>query len=398
MTAPRPSSRFTLAALAALAALASPALAAPLQVSPGGGFYASYGPSLSADGSRLAFYSAANPTGGNADNSFEVFTYERGSGQTRQITNEPGGQFAGGNQSPSLSGDGSRVVFQHFAVSGGYAYFQTQSVDLNTNTLTTLTPLGYNETSAISRDGKTIAVSTGNLGLRLYDTTTQAFSGVLMGDPFGFTMSGDGKRIVYEGFSQGVRLYDVATGTTTVISPSGSGYNQRPVLSADGKSLVFTSNYDPLGQNGDHNAEVFRYDIATQTLVQVTHSSGADASFAGLNGDGTRIVFSSAANLTGGNADGNTEVFVYDLLAGSFLQLTDTLSAYSMNAVISEDGSTVAYLSNMNVNGANPYGAWQVFLDALPPQQDPGRLPEPSSMALALGALGLLSTLRGRRR
>ena len=397
MTAPRPSSRLSFAALAALAVLASPALAAPLQVSPSGGFYNSYGPSLSADGSRLAFYSAANPTGGNADNSFEVFTYERGSAQTRQITNEPGGQFAGGNQTPSLSGDGSRLAFQHFSISGGYAYFQTQSYDLATNTLTTLTPLGYNENSAISRDGKTIAVSTGNLGLRLYDTTTQTFSAVLTGAPFDFTMSGDGKRIVYEGFSQGVRLYDVTTGTTTVVSPAGSGFNQRPVLSADGKSLVFTSSYDPLGQNGDHNVEVFRYDIATQALMQVTHTTGGDASSAGLNGDGSRIVFSSAADLTGGNADGSTEVFVYDLLAGSFLQLTDALGAYSGSAVISEDGSTVAYVSNMNVNGANPYGAMQVFLDALPPQQDPGRLPEPSSMALVLAALGVLPALRRRR-
>ena len=398
MTAPRPSSRLTLATLAALAALASPALAAPLQVSPGGGFYNSFGPSLSADGSRLAFYSASNPTGGNGDNSFEVFTYERGTAQTRQISNEPGGQFAGGNQTPSLSGDGSRLVYQHFEVSGGYAYFQTKSYDFATNATTTLTPLGYAETSAISHDGKTIAVGTGNLGLRLYDVTTQAFSGVLMGAPGAFAMSGDGKRIVYEAFSQGVRLYDVTTGTTTVISPPGSGYNQHPVLSADGKSLVFTSSYDPLGQNGDHNGELFRYDIASQTLTQLTHSAGGDASSASVSGDGTRIVFSSAANLTSGNADGSTEVFVYDLLAGSFLQITDTLSAYSASAVISEDGSTVAYVSNMNFNGSNPYGAMQVFLDALPPQQDPGRLPEPSSMALTCCALGLLSTLRRRSR
>lgn len=394
MKTPRAAALTLLAA--ALAGPAGFAQAAPLQVSSGG--YNSFGPSLSADGSRLAFYSASDLTGGNADRSFEVFVYERGSSQLRQISNEPGGQFAGGNQTPGLSGDGSRIAFQHYAVSGNTANYQTQSYDLTTNTLSTLTPLGYFEASAISHDGKTIAVSTGNLGLRLFDTTTQTFSGVLMPTPFDFTLSGDGKRIVYEGFSQSVRLYDVATGTTTIVSPPGSGFNQRPVLSADGKSLAFTSTFDPLGQNPDHNAEVFRYDIASQTLVQITHTSGADASSVGLSADGSRIVFSSAADLTGGNADGNMEVFVYDLLAGSFQQLTDTLGGiYSAGAVISEDGLTVAYVSNLNLNGANPSGATQVFVDALAPQS-PRDLPEPASLALVVAGLALLPALRRQRR
>lgn len=368
--------------------------AAPLQVS-GGSFYNAFGPSLSADGSRLAYYGAGNPTGGNADNSFEVFVYERASGQTRQISDQSGGQFAGGHQTPALSGDGSRVVFQHFTVSGGYAYFQTQSYHLNTNTLTTLTPPGFAESSAISRDGKTIAVATGNLGLRLYDTATQTFSGVLMAAPLSFTISGDGKRIAYEGFSQGVRLYDTVSGTTTVISPPGSGFNQRPVLSADGTSLVFTSTYDPLGQNADHSSEVFRYDITTHTLLQVTHGNGSTAIDASLSGDGTRIVFSTSQDLTGHNADGNTEVFVYDLLAGSFLQVTDTLGAYSGSGVMSEDGSTVAWVSNANVDGANPYGAFQVFMDRLPPQVQ-GQVPEPASLGLVLVALAGVGGLRRR--
>ncbi|RZL39973.1 MAG: hypothetical protein EOP35_02255 [Rubrivivax sp.] len=378
-----------------LAALATAAHAAPLQVSSGG--RNSLGPSLSADGSRLAFYSASDLTGGNADNNFEVFLYDRGPAQMRQISNLPGGQFAGGNQTPSLSGDGGRLVFQHFESSGGYSYYQTQSYDLASNTLTTLTPLGYFESSAISRDGRVIAVSTGNLGVRLYDTSTQTFSGVVM-PAVDVSMSGDGSRLAYASFSQSVRLLDVTSDTTTIVSPAGGGYNQNPVLSADGNSIAFVSSFDPLGQNGDGNAELFRYDVPTQTLIQVTHTGGASASLsASISGDGSRIAFSSSADLTGGNADGNYEVFVYDLLAGSFQQLTDTLGGvFSGDAQLSEDGLTLAYVSNMNINGGNPYGGIQVFMDTLAPQV--GRaLPEPATLALVLGTLALLPALRRAR-
>jgi len=371
----------------ALAGLCGIAQAAPLQLSSGNAN--SLGPSLSADGSRVAFYSASNLTGGNADRNFEVFVYERSSAQLRQITDMPGGVLAGGNQEPSLSGDGSRVVFQRFVINGSNAPFQTQTYDLNTDTLSTLTPLGFFESSAISHDGQRIAVSTGNLGLRFYDTATQSFSGVVMPAPLGFSMSGDGGHIAYESFSQGVRLLDVAAGTTTIVSPAGSGFNQRPALSADGNSLAFVASFDPLGLNADGNSELFRYDVVTQTLMQITDTGGAGAQGASLSGDGSRIAFSSSANLTGGNADGNTEVFVYDLLAGSFLQLTDTLGAFSSDAVLSADGLTIAYVSTMNLNGANPGGGSQVYLDVLAPQP-PRDLPEPASLALALAALAAL--------
>ncbi|MBI3346557.1 MAG: PD40 domain-containing protein [Burkholderiales bacterium] len=376
------------------AAVAGLAQAAPLQLSSGN--LNSFGPSLSADGSRVAFYSAGNMTGGNADNNFEVFVYERGAGQLRQITSLPGGQFAGGNQEPSLSGDGSRVVFQHFGLSGNNGYFQTLSVDLNTNVQTTLTPLGPTfEQSAISRDGQRIAVATDNLGLRLYDMAAQSFSSVVVASPLDFTLSGDGKRLAYEGFSQGVRVLDFETGITTVISPTGSGFNQRPAISADGNSVAFVSSFNPLGQNADGNAELFRYDIASHSLLQLTHTTGGTASGPSISGNGSRIVFSSTADLTGGNADGNFEAFVYDLLAGDFRQLTHTAGlAYNMDTVISEDGSTMAYVAGMDPSAGS--SAAQVFIDTLGPQVG-SPLPEPASLALVLAALGLLPVARRLR-
>lgn len=392
------STRFAGSVSTLLLLAASAAPAAPLQVSVGGGIGQSYGPKLNADGSRLAYYSATNPTGGNADGSWEVFVYDRASGQTRQISDEPGGQFAGGNQTPGISGDGSRVAFQHFIIDSGYGYFQTRVYDLNTNALTTLTQPAFAETSAISRDGKTVAVSLGNVGVRLYDVATQAFTSLPLVNPATFTMSGDGKRLVYDTFSQGVYLYDVTTGATTVISAAGGGggFNQRPMISADGNSVVFTSTFDPLGRNADHSSEVFRYDVPTKTLVQVTQSQG-DSREASLSGDGTRILFSSNGDLAGRNADGNVEIFVYDLLANSFLQMTDALNSYSGGGTLSEDGNTVAYFSNLDPRGGSPGSSYQIFLDALDPRA-PAALPEPASAWLALLALGGAGAMRRRQR
>ena len=45
-----------------------------------------------------------------------------------------------------------------------------------------------------------------------------------------------------------------------------------------------------------------------------------------ISGDGHRVVFESASDLTGGNPDGNGELFLWSD-TGGFLQLTDTCAS-----------------------------------------------------------------------
>lgn len=382
--------------LALLAALSLPhAAAAPVLLTPGGASN-SFGASVSDDGQRVAFYSASDLTGGNADRNFEVFLYDRPSGSLQQVTNRPEG-IRFGSQSPSLSGDGSRIVFQEFSPSGGFSLFQTRSYHVPSNSFTTLTgPPGFFEASDINRDGSVIAVRVDNTGLRLYDTAAGSFGDVITNRAFHFSLSGDGTRLAWSDFAGGLFVHDVLAGTTTTVFASGGGLDLRPDLSADGRFLAYTGNHDPLGQNADRDTELFLYQVDSGQLRQLTQSVGGTAQAASISGDGSRIAFSSNANLRGGNADGNTEVWLYDLLSDEITQITDTAAgSFSVGASLSADGLSLAYSSSANLAGLNPGRVPQIWLQSLAPST--AEVPLPASPALAALALGLLALVRRPR-
>ncbi|MFQ5478980.1 MAG: DUF4215 domain-containing protein [Candidatus Binatia bacterium] len=96
-----------------------------------------------------------------------------------------------------------------------------------------------------------------------------------------------------------------------------------------------------------------------------------------------RIVFQSSADFTGGNPDGNQEIFVFDrkvfrklvksgaelasAIDGSMVQLTDTISAtpgvdnLNETPTINGSGRFVAFVSNADLTGGNPDHNKEVF-------------------------------------
>lgn len=81
-----------------------------------------------------------------------------------------------------------------------------------------------------------------------------------------------------------------------------------------------------------------------------------------ISSDGSRVVFSSRANLNGGNSDGGYEVFLLDTGNGDITQLTDTpappfnsfLPPIDPLPVISDDGSHVGYVAFEDVLEEDP--------------------------------------------
>lgn len=384
------------ATAAAAALLASQALlAAPIQIS-GGPSGSGVGASVSDDGKRVAFYSASNLTGANADQSFEIFVYDRPTGTLSQVSQFAGGGLAGGNQVPWISGDGTRVSYQHFTISGGFGLFQSKLFDSSTNTTTTLTPMAqFGETNELSRNGNTVAIATGNTGLRLYDVPSGTLGPVIAGNTANTAMSRDASVLALEFFGR-LEVRNRTLNTAVQITGNNAGFNMRPDLSDDGRWLAFSSTYNPLGTNADRNDEIFLYDLLNNSVRQITQSTGGFGTngFVSLSADGTRLAFSSEANLLGTNADGNSEVYLYDLVEDHLTQITQTLGngIFSLQPSISGDGQWLAFTSSANFAGTNPNRLQQVFLTELAPRV--GVVSEPGALGLAGLALGLLVARR----
>jgi len=82
---------------------------------------------------------------------------------------------------------------------------------------------------------------------------------------------------------------------------------------------------------------------------------------ASINGDGTRIIFTSDQDLTGANQDHNQEIFLFDTTTNTFTQITNT-TTYPNGGNISEDGNHIAFVSGADITGGNPTHGQKLFL------------------------------------
>jgi uncharacterized protein (TIGR03437 family) len=172
------------------------------------------------------------------------------------------------------------------------------------------------------------------------------------------SISGDGRRVAFEssadlaaaGGSPGFRLYTFSLDSARLaqLAPSRA---PAPALSQDGARAAFFSTSDPLGTNHDGNPEIYYFD--GHTLRQLTETRPDDAASRTSQGcfqpsisdDGLLIAFASNRDLTGANADLNSEVFLYDVQGRAFMQLTDTRGVRgAFDVKLSGDALRVAFV------------------------------------------------------
>ncbi|MGH8071115.1 MAG: PKD domain-containing protein [Candidatus Entotheonellia bacterium] len=277
--------------------------------------------SINAAGTLIAFTSDADLTGGNPDRSQEIFLLDMTTNAFRQITDTIGGGPGG-----TISADGTRIAFVDIAdITGGNpdGNQEVSLFDIATQTFTQITS---------STQGQAFGPSLNANGTRIAIQTDADLTG---GNP-------DGGREIF--------LFDTTTSTFTQIT-SSTGSNENPAINGDGTRIAFQSNADLTGGNPDGNYEIFLFNTPTNTLTQITNTSGPFNIQASINADGTRIAFTSTADFTGENPDGSEEIFLFDTSASTFLQITSNLGTVTEFPAINADGTHIAFTSNGGSGG-----------------------------------------------
>jgi TolB protein len=288
------------------------------------------GSALASDGSRIAFTSSADPTGGNADRNVELFAIDADGSGLAQLTSSTGLLSSAG--APSISGDGTRIAFSSTAnYLGGNADAGSEIYAINADGtgLRQLTADGSKGSSApkLATDGGWIAfVSEGNLTGGNADGNAEIFA-----------VSWDGTGLIQ-------------------LTASATGASGSPSISSDGSRIAFDSTADLVpGRNPEGNREVFAIQSNGTGLIQLTASATGASGAPSLRGDGARLVFQSTADLVpGGNADANAEIFAIDTAGTNLAQLTATTAGGSGSPVFSENGQTVTFASSAPYGGPNP--------------------------------------------
>jgi Tol biopolymer transport system component len=370
------------------------------------GDHASGGGALSADGTVIAFESAAdNLVTGDLNLYQDVFVRDRVGGTTGRVSVDSNGAESDGDSFVAalsadgrvvlfssyadnlVAGDGNHVldVFVHDLASGATERVSVDSSGAEAN--------GASQGVALSADGNLVAFysyasnlvagdANGAADVFVHDRTTGATERISVdsggaeadGASFYGLLSADGSKVAFLSYATNlvagdangaadVFLRDRAAGTTVRVSVDSSGSeadagSAAPAISADGTVVAFHSDADNLVA-GDTNgkSDVFVRDLAAGTTARVSVGPlGAEAHgsslAAFLSSDGTVVLFTSgAADLVFGDTNVANDVFVHDRL----LHVTERVSVGaagvqadqgSRSTAISADGMLVAFSSD----------------------------------------------------
>jgi uncharacterized repeat protein (TIGR01451 family) len=214
-------------------------------------------------------------------------------------------------------------------------------------------------------DGRRVSAQSLSCGINEITFTTDRFSGES-------SIDADGTRIAFESASDltgansdrntEIFLYDAASNTITQVTSTTFDGNGSPSISGDGTRIAFVSRHAVTGGNSDGNKEIFLYDAVSNIITQVTFTTVSFSSNPSINGDGTRIAFQSFSNVTGNNSDNNGEIFLYDAVSNTITQVTSTTVGNNGSPSISGDGTRIAFTSSSDLTGENSDGNTEIFL------------------------------------
>ena len=252
--------------------------------------------SLSADGRYLAFYSYASNLMASATTNGNVFLRDLQSGSNTLISVATGGASANGvSSSPSISADGSRIAFWSYAsnlVTGDLnGIWDIFLYDKNATTPISLVSVA---TDGTQKDGGTESASRVVQPTISADGNVVAFSttatNLVAGDTNGL------QDVFIRKISTGVTTRaSVGTGgvqSTVGNSPIGQG--ERIALSNDGTWVAFSTSSSTIAAGGSN---VLLRNVSTDATIQITTLGNSGDKGPAISGDGRFVAFGSASYL-----------------------------------------------------------------------------------------------------
>jgi Tol biopolymer transport system component len=294
---------------------------------------------LSGDGRYAAFSTNTSLTAADTDSAFDIYRFDRLSGTTTLISSAVGGVVPQPiNRVPSISADGSRVLFASLP-SNPLDPVQLLVRDMTAGTLTQLAfpqqRFSVDFSLALSRDGLQVYINTRDLPPR------NEFSHLYRFDT---------------GTAVLTRLSTAPAASVAAYASGHSDIYTQPSPSANGNLIAFASTADNL-VTGDTNGvkDVFVRDRSGATTTRISrHADGAQSICASttpaLTPDARYVVFASCGALVAPASGEQYEIYRYDRSGGT-LQLVsisaagDTANSSSREPQISDDGRYIAFTS-----------------------------------------------------
>ncbi|WP_323762656.1 S9 family peptidase [Maricaulis sp.] len=289
-------------------------------------------PSITPDGRQIAYVRRTNDAG--TDQTRSSIWLIRADGSDHQ----PLASTADTTGSPLWSPDGQTLAYTHAGESG--VSLRTRRRD-GRDTLVTELP-GPPGGLAWSPDGQRLAWSMfkalpGPVAAALPEADENADRAAPAEVENRLTFRLDGAGNIPPGVQQ-FYMIDLRTGTTTLLSEDGLGGSGDFVWSSDGASLIFAADRRPqLGQLPP-DSELYRLDIATREVTQLTDRAGPDGS-PRASPDGRWIAYLGFDDRRMGYH--NTELYIVPSEGGAARSLTAFLDRSVGNPLWAADSSGI---------------------------------------------------------
>ena len=361
-------------------------------------------PSLSDDGRVMVFESSANFFAGGLNDSFHALRADVGGdppvfvdiGATRMVT-------------PSLSANGSVIAFASTEDFVGQNIDRNSEIFLFTGSglkqITHTTPRSDltrledgNLWPSITADGRLVAFIYLQHAV-LYDVSTATLSLLSEDVATSVKISGDGSRVYYQSGDELVSL-DVRSGIKRIVAADVGKLtiaNGR-VVSNNGMRVVYSA------EVATNQTQVFLYDAREDTVRQLTQlgSRSVDVPLnATISGDGKRVTFATRRRVSNAT-DGSVELYLYDIPSGQIQQVTNAPSSATAEVVASLnfDGSLVAFSFPRVLSGPVAEGFEsnsEIYLASTIPraQFDTAAIFNAASQQATRVAPGSIATIRG---